>query len=171
MTDEVYQPVLSSEKAQKRLDDVLDRYQIDFIPRADLGEDGPRRIPLTTERHAALAVFAALSDRKGLDLHELGIDQGVICEIVDEATDIIGQAFNLGNGPITLDVAHRINTLHNEGYHWHAGYNAAENEFSFRQWRLSSPGKESGAGGGESSDSLFAAIRDAQRPMNGVEND
>ena len=152
MTDKVYQPVLSREKAQDLLDRVYD-YQIDEIPRADLGEDGPRQIPLTPARQAALAVFSALSGRRGLDLHEVVGDVDIIGEIVDEATDIIDTAFDMGEGPINVDVARELNTIHQQGRDWELAYDADKKKFVTVV--------EPAAGGLEhyKSDSLFEAIR------------
>lgn len=163
MTDEVYQPVLTPKEAQKHLDNILDGYQIDYIPRVDLGEEGPRRIPMTLPRHAALAVFGALAGRKGLDLHELNIDHEVIMEIVDEATDIIGQAFNLGEGPVTVEVAQAINQIHGAGHTWQIGYSPEHKEYCAIQFNDTSSDRVEGEGIGYSTDSLFEAIRAARQ--------
>jgi len=162
MSDEEYKPTLTPEEAQAHLDRVLDGYQIDYIPRVDLGEDGPRRIPLTSARHAALAVFGALADRKGLDLHELNIDHEVIMEIVDEATDIIGTAFDLGDGPVTVDVARELNTAHAEGKSWQVGHNTATRQFTYLQF---DSGVEGTATTHQSEDSLYAAIMGVRTNM------
>lgn len=163
MTDNVYQPVLSRKEAQARLDRVYD-YQIDEIPRADLGEDGPRQIPLTPARHAALAVMSALSGRRGLDLHEVVGDVEIIGEIVDEATDIIGAAFDLGEGPVTVEVAQAINTVHSEGKNWQVGYNADTQMFNYLQFTAGAPEDEHSSGMC-SRDSLYAAIMDLRTRM------
>lgn len=170
MGDEIYQPSLSPEEAQKYLDSAYNS-QIDAIPRPDLGEDGPRRIPLTPGRQAALAVFKALGGRRGCDLREQGIDAEILGEIVDEATDIINQAFNLGEGPISVGVAHHINQIHSEGYTWQVGYSAEHKEYCVLHFNDTTPERADSPGAGYSTDSLFEAIRTAQKSMKEAKND
>lgn len=155
MTDDVYTPVLSAEAAQRYLDRVY-QSQIDEIPRADLGGIGPRQIPLTPARQAALAVFSALRGRKGLDLHEIVDDVYILGEIVDEATDIIGQAFNLGKGPVNVGVAFELNKMHATGSNWELAYDAKKKQFTAVV--------ETPTGGLEcaKADHLYEAIRVAQ---------
>ena len=79
-------------------------------------------------------------------------------DVIDGAHAVLNQ--HMGEGPITPDVAHRLNAIHNAGYSWQVGYNSEDKEYDALQFMVS---YENDQGSAVSSDSLFEAICAAQQ--------
>lgn len=89
--------------------------------------------------------------------------------VIDKLEDLVYD--HLGEGPITVGVAYRINQIHGAGHTWQIGYSPEHKEYCAIQFNDTVPDRVEGEGIGYSTDSLFDAIRTAQKSMKEAEND
>ena len=89
--------------------------------------------------------------------------------VIDKLEDLMYD--HLGEGPISIGAAHRINQIHNAGYTWQVGYSPEHKEYCVLHFNDTTPERADRPGAGYSTDSLYEAIRTAQKSMKEAENE